>query len=99
MITENELKKAIHYCQGLDDPNANDCIKLAAYMTILDHTESEKKEQSPPGYSFSAKPSNAKLAKALENRSVDEIIGLIDELLEAVEVHNPRLYRSFISEL
>lgn len=95
MITENELKQAIHYCQGLKDPNANDCIKLAAYMTILDHTE----EKEPPNYSFSAKPSNVKLAQALERKSVDEIIELIDELLEAVEVYNPRLYKSFIARL
>lgn len=97
MITENELRQAISQYQGLKDPNANDCIRLASYYTILDHTE--KKEPQTANYSFNAKPSNVKLKQALEQKSVDEIILLIDELLEALEVLNPRLYRSFINKL
>lgn len=97
MITENELKRAIAQYQGLKDPNANDCIRLASYYTILDHTEEQKDEKQ--NYSFSANPSNVKLKQALERKSVDEIILLIDELLEALEVLNPRLYSSFINKL
>lgn len=97
MITENELKRAIAQYQGLKDPNANDCIRLASYYTILDHTEEQQDEKQ--NYSFSANPSNVKLKQALERKSVDEIILLIDELLEALEVLNPRLYSSFINKL
>lgn len=97
MITENELKRAIAQYQGLKDPNANDCIRLASYYTILDHTEEKPDEKQ--NYSFSANPSNVKLKQALERKSVDEIILLIDELLEALEVLNPRLYSSFINKL
>lgn len=97
MITENELKRAISQYQGLKDPNANDCIRLASYYTILDHTEEQQDEKQ--NYSFSANPSNVKLKQALERKSVDEIILLIDELLEALEVLNPRLYSSFINKL
>lgn len=97
MITENELKRAIAQYQGLKDPNANDCIRLASYYTILDHTEEQQDEKQ--NYSFSATPSNVKLKQALERKSVDEIILLIDELLEALEVLNPRLYSSFINKL
>lgn len=97
MITENELKRAIAQYQGLKDPNANDCIRLASYYTILDHTEEQQDEKQ--NYSFSVNPSNVKLKQALERKSVDEIILLIDELLEALEVLNPRLYSSFINKL
>ena len=34
MITETDLLEAIAECQGERNPNANTCIKLAAYYTI-----------------------------------------------------------------
>lgn len=34
MITEQDLLAAIAECQGERDPNANTCIKLAAFYTI-----------------------------------------------------------------
>lgn len=34
MITEKDLQEAIAECQGQRNPNANTCIKLAAYYTI-----------------------------------------------------------------
>lgn len=34
LITEQDLLSAIAECQGERDPNANTCIKLAAYYTI-----------------------------------------------------------------
>ena len=41
MIREEDVREAIAEMQGQKNPNANTCIKLAAYYTILDHlTES-----------------------------------------------------------
>ena len=37
MITEQDLQEAIAECQGERNPNANTCIKLAAFYTIRDH--------------------------------------------------------------
>ena len=34
MITEQDLQEAIAECQGERNPNANTCIKLAAFYTI-----------------------------------------------------------------
>ena len=48
MITRKDLIEAIEKCQGQKNPNANTCIKLAAYYTILDHTP-----EDDSGYSFS----------------------------------------------
>ena len=36
MITEQDLLEAIAECQGQRNPNANTCIKLAAYYIILE---------------------------------------------------------------
>ena len=37
MIREDDLREAIAEMQGQKNPNAQTCIKLAAYYTILDH--------------------------------------------------------------
>lgn len=37
MITAQDLQAAIAECQGERNPNANTCIKLAAFYTIYDH--------------------------------------------------------------
>lgn len=62
MITEKDLIEAIAECQGERNPNANTCIKLAAFYTIKNElfgkTEQLKptEEPSPVGYSYAAPP-------------------------------------------
>ena len=48
MITEKDLLEAIAECQGERNPNANTCIKLAAYYTILDHLSDKNKTDQIP---------------------------------------------------
>lgn len=62
MITEKDLIEAIAECQGERNPNANTCIKLAAFYTIKNELFG-KPEQSPvaaenatPTYSYAAPP-------------------------------------------
>ena len=53
MITLNDLEQAIAECQGERYPNANTCIKLAAFLTIRRELFG-KAEQSPvPAQMFS----------------------------------------------
>ena len=53
MITEQDLREAIAECQGQRNPNANTCIKLAAYYTILQNMTEKKPDPDPaPMYSF-----------------------------------------------
>ena len=53
MITEQDLLSAIAECQGERNPNANTCIKLAAYYTILDNIRPPKETaEQPHAYSF-----------------------------------------------
>lgn len=54
MITERDLDEAIAECQGQPHPNANTCIKLAAYYIIKDYMVDSKANTSP-GHSFSTK--------------------------------------------
>ena len=64
MITEKDLMEAIAECQGQRNPNANTCIKLAAYYTILNNLQATAEKSSvvvskneTPAYSY-APPHN-----------------------------------------
>jgi hypothetical protein len=41
LITKQDLLESIAECQGIRNPNANTCLKLAAFYTILDHMEDD----------------------------------------------------------
>ena len=102
MITEQELHEAIAECQGQRNPNANTCIKLASFYTILDHIKKDMVEQTPmPAYSFANDAENTityqsgtEFADAVYGRGVDEIMGIMDELMSTISVINPPLYNS-----
>ena len=51
MITEKDLQEAIAECQGQRNPNANTCIKLAAYLTIQKEMFGTQEELIPT-YSY-----------------------------------------------
>ena len=56
MITEKDIRAAIAECQGARNPNANTCIKLAAFYTILNNLYPEKEEAIDRGYSSAQAP-------------------------------------------
>lgn len=101
MITEHELHEAIAECQGQRNPNANTCIKLASFYTILDHMAEKPSYSEMPNYSFANETENTvkyqsgtEFADAVYGRDVDEIMGIMDELMSTLSVVNPPLYRS-----
>lgn len=111
MITEKDLQEAIAECQGQRNPNANTCIKLAAYLTIQrelfgDSEQSENQitgngKMVIPSYSFSTINYSADTAfgRLTEGKDINDVMPLFDELLEAVQLLNPRLYDGFIQRL
>ena len=61
MITEIDLQEAIAECIGKRNPDANTCIKLAAYYTIMrelygDKIHSAGAGNMVPSYSYSPPP-------------------------------------------
>ena len=105
MITEQDLREAIAECQGQRNPNANTCIKLAAYYTIRDHIREKEMQTEIPTYSMAAAPlmididSDTEFAEIVSGRSPDEIMPVLDELMVALEVMNPRLYAATMRKL
>ena len=103
MITEKDLREAIAECQGERNPNANTCIKLAAYYTIMEHLFPGEREETPSGgYSFSQAPepagtpidydSGTEFSEAIHGRDPAELWPILDEIMETLRVVNPRLY-------
>lgn len=110
MITERDLHEAIAECQGQRNPNANTCLKLASYYTILDHVQADRSEPvSVPRYSFAAQESTAEtridynsgtefsdLINGMVARSVWETI---DELMTVLRMTQPRLYNGTMNQI
>lgn len=94
MITRRDLLAAIETCQGQKNPNANTCIKLAAYYTILDHTPEDN-----PSYSYMSQPSNSEFINLIKSRSVDDVVLIMDELMEELQATDPKLYYETMERL
>ena len=106
MITEKDLQEAIAECQGQRNPNANTCIKLAAFYTIRDAMYGKE----APAYSFAAGPgdaseptimnsSDSEFSRAINGRPQAEIWPLMDEMMDTIHAIHPRLYRAVMERL
>ncbi len=98
MITENDLRQAIAECQGERNPNANTCLKLAAFYTIRDHMN------GVPDSSFAAPPeslpyegityySETDFSRAVHGKDINSILEIVDDLMSTLQAVCPRLYR------
>lgn len=103
MIDERDLQEAIAECQGVRNPNANTCLKLASYYTILDHTE---KEEKPVVYSYASDPdhvdfsfSNSEFAQMVDGKPSEDMWRIMDELMSTLQVINPRLYNGVMRKI
>lgn len=108
MITEQDLKEAIAECQGVRNPDANTCIKLAAFLTI--QKEMFGDPQEPQRYSFASAPmeqietvieyeSDTDFSRAIHGREAWEIWEIVDEAISAIQVLNPQLYKSIMRKI
>lgn len=106
MITERDLEDAIAECQGQRNPNANTCIKLAAFYTIRQHLYPPAEDRQPEavGYSYAGPPSisfdgESEFAEAINGLEQKKALEIIEEAMEAISVLQPRLYDSILRKL
>ncbi len=112
MITETDLQEAIHECLGERHPDANTCIKLAAFYTIKAHLfpDTTQRVETDRSYSFAAGPedrapaaidyqSGTEFSQLIHGRDPAQIWPIIDELVSAVELTQPRLFHSLLRKL
>lgn len=104
MIARTDLIDAINVCQSEKNPDANTCIKLAAYYTILNAMN-----ESDKGMSFAQQPappdtrihfeSDSEFAEVLQGKEMNSVLDVLDELMIAVHAINPRLYNATLRKL
>lgn len=106
MITEKDLQEAIAECEGERNPNANTCMKLAAFYTIRNEmfgTSPSPVNDIPyeySGYSGSVGyDSGTEFSDMIKGKDFNDVIPLMDELMESVKIVLPRLYESVINRL
>lgn len=112
MIREQDLHEAIAECQGKRNPDANTCIKLAAYLTILNSLYPKDGAKPVPdtpvqvqAQSFAADPDtiqwegDSDFARVICGRAVSHIMPIMEELMETVQVLQPRLYDATMRRL
>lgn len=102
MITEKDLQEAIAECEGVRNPNASTCMKLAAFYTIKKelfghHTESYS--YAPPPAQTTEYRSDTEFGKIISGVDISEVLGVMDELMTTLEIVNPRLYESVLRNL
>ena len=109
MITEQDLREAIAECEGERNPNANTCIKLAAFYTIRDHlfptNSTESAKWSPPvNYSYAEPPvvgytSDSDFGRLIDGMEWDSVLPVMDELMDTLRVMMPKLYEGVMRKL
>lgn len=110
MIHEQDLRDAIAECQGKRNPDANTCIKLAAYFTILNsmYPEEHQIEPAVPIQYYQMESGNSgtidynsetEFGKAIHGRNISDVMPVFDELMTAIKVLHPRLYDGVMNKL
>ena len=105
MITKKDLDEAILECNGKRRPDANTCMKLAAFYTIRQnlYPDESPEPKIEEGYSFSpggiTYSGESEFAQAVYGRSEEEVFPIIEELMETIRVINPRLYEGVMRRI
>lgn len=111
MITEHDLQEAIAECEGQRNPNANTCIKLAAFYTIRQNMFPDA-PRLPQQHSFMADTSapveepaavminsDTDFARAANRLTQETAWDIMDELMSTLAVLNPKLYASTMRKI
>jgi len=111
VIREEDLREAIAEMQGQKSPNAQTCIKLAAYYIIRDHLQNkaagqETRPMEYDPYSMSGSEpgtisyeGDSEFAKLIHGRNEDAVMKVMDELMSTLHVMHPRLYDGVINKI
>lgn len=103
MITKKELLDAIAECEQ-GKPNYNTCEKLATFYTIYDHVHAEPKQQErveaiQVEEVVVSHKGDTEFADLVDGMDAERAWQIVEELVEAVQVLHPKLYRSFVEKM
>lgn len=102
MIRAQDLEEAIAECEGEKNPNANTCIKLAAFYTIREELYGSGRTPAP-AYSYETRTeipySNSPFSQAVEAAGIEKAFPIIEELMEVLYVQNRPLYEAIMAKI
>lgn len=106
MITENDLQEQIEKYQGQIDISPKQCVELASMYALKRFIYPDDNYQpNIPKYSFATTSdqitydSGSEFADVIQSMSVDDVLSVMDELMEATFVYNRPLYNATIRKL
>ncbi len=107
MITEHDLQEAIEETQGKREPNANDCIKLAAFYTIRNELFGSADSQPAPMMSYAARPtestidydSGTEFSRVIHGRKAADVWERLDRCMTELRYLNPKMYNAILDEI
>ena len=85
MINRKDLEIAVRELER-SEPTYQTCSKLADLYIILDHLK------SPVSYY----ESGSEFMKAITGKDIKKVLGVMEELMEATQVLNPKLYENVL---
>lgn len=94
MISKRELEQAIRECED-GRVSYQNCEKLATFYTLYDHLYAEYPQEEV----MDQPRIESKVLEIAGNKDAVEVWALVDELVDAVQVLNPKLYQNFIAKL
>ena len=105
MIYEKDLDEAIAECQGVRNPDASTCMKLAAFYTIKQYMFGEKERHEE--YSYAPAPvsdsvsieGDSEFAQIINGKPQKNIWPVIDELMQTLAVVQPKVYAAVLKKL
>lgn len=100
MITQHDLEEAIAECKGERNPNANTCIKLAAFLTL----QREMFGRPVVEQSFSPEPEvldygDSDFLMAVKGKPIAGVFSVMNELMDSMMVLQPRIYDSVMRKI
>lgn len=98
MISQRELDTAIREFEEAPT-NYENCKKLATFYTIFDHLYSKPKEVEKTQEDVIRFYGDTEFYQLIGNRRAEEIWQIMGELMDALQVVNPKLYKSVIRKI
>lgn len=105
MLSEHDLISEINKYNAKADLTPNECIRLAAFYTILNcqyPVETQMPMSMASGNNIENLihvDGNSEFFTAIDGRNATEMWELMDELMEAISVVNPKLYESVMRKI
>jgi hypothetical protein len=95
MPTEQELLDAIKDIESKESSFEN-CIKLSVFYYLYDRYYNRNQDFEKNN---SYKYKNGSVESLIRNKDIEDIIDLFLEILECIEITNPKLYENIIDRL